>query len=209
MYRIPDALPLCYAAAQLSINVIQEPMFRLAYIPNFLTILRIAAVPVLIVLLKEQSYAVALILFIAAGITDGVDGYIAKRYGFESQLGAVLDPLADKMLLLSTFIMLTLLGHLPFWLLVTIVFRDLLIVGGCLVLVVLNGTVSMRPSRISKINTVMQICLVASILIQQGGIFELGLLVPVIMALVVITTILSGANYVWIWGLSDQPKTNT
>ena len=184
-------------------------MFRFAYLPNLLTILRIAAVPVLIVLLDEQNYYFAFLLFVAAGITDGLDGAIAKRFGFESPLGAVLDPLADKMLLLSAFVMLTLLDHMPFWLLVMVVFRDLVIVGGCLVMMVLNRNVSMRPSRISKINTVAQICLVASVLIQQGEIIELGLLVPTLMVLVATTTILSGANYVWVWGLSDESQTRS
>ena len=100
-----------------------------SYIPNLITVLRIAAAPVLVLLLDSQAYNLALIVFLAAGISDALDGFIAKSFNFESEFGAILDPVADKILLVSSFVMLTLLGHLPFWLLVIVGFRDILIAG--------------------------------------------------------------------------------
>ena len=122
-----------------------------SYIPNLITVLRVVAAPLLILLLKYGNYELALLLFLIAGISDGLDGYIAKKFNVQSQFGAMLDPVADKILLVSCFVMLTLLGHLPFWLLVIVSFRDVLIVGGYLVLVMLKVTVQMAPSIVSKI----------------------------------------------------------
>ena len=95
----------------------------LAYIPNLLTVLRLALVPVFIVVVYEQDYGNALLIFIFAGMTDGADGFIAKRFDCESRLGALLDPVADKCLLMSAYGMLTWLGAIPFWLTVTVIFQ--------------------------------------------------------------------------------------
>lgn len=172
-----------------------------AYIPNLLTVLRIAAAPVMMLLLKSERYDLAVVVFLAAGVSDGLDGFIAKRFDCETRLGAVLDPIADKLLLVTSFVMLTLLGELPFWLLVTVVFRDLLIVGGYLVLVVLHGSVRMRPTVISKINTLLQILLVALVLVQAAGWVSLPSFMDVLIAAVTMTTAWSGIHYVWVWGL--------
>jgi cardiolipin synthase len=142
-------------------------MVSISQLPNLITIFRIALVPVLILLLKDQEYAMALVVFAVAGVSDGLDGFIAKRFHFESRLGSILDPLADKILLLSGYVMLTMLDHLPFWLMLTVAFRDLLIVGGYLVYTSMVGPVQMRPSWLSKFNTFMQIALVIVILAQQ------------------------------------------
>lgn len=176
----------------------------MSYIPNLLTLLRIAAAPVLVVLLQDRSYELALALFILAGLSDGLDGYIAKRFECESRLGAILDPIADKLLLVSAYVMLTVLHHLPFWLLVAVVFRDLLIVGGYLVVATLNGAAPMRPSTMSKVNTLMQIVLVSVVLAQQAGIVDMIYTVQVLIAIVFATTSVSGAHYVWVWGIRKE-----
>ncbi len=176
----------------------------MSYIPNLLTLLRIAAVPVLILMLKDEAYAFALVLFVLAGLSDGLDGYIAKRYHYETRLGAILDPVADKLLLVSCFVMLSLLGKIPFWLMVIIAFRDLLIVGGYLMLVILDGTVAMRPSVVSKINTVLQIALVAATLAQNAHWVTWPVLANVLIYTVTLTTIWSGAQYVWVWGFRRE-----
>ena len=139
----------------------------LSQIPNILTLSRIAAAPVLILLLRDENYELALILFILAGITDGLDGWIAKRFGFTSQLGARLDPLADKIIIISAYCMLVLLGELPFWLVTLVIFRDLIIVGGYLVLTTLDGDIQMQPTMVSKTNTVAQIVLVIVVLLEN------------------------------------------
>ena len=176
------------------------------YIPNLLTLLRVAAAPVLILTLEGGAYSLALLVFIFAGASDGLDGYIAKRYGCETRLGAILDPVADKVLLVSAFVMLTLQDLLPLWLLVTVVFRDVLIIGGYLVLVILDGTVYMRPSPVSKLNTLLQIVLVAVVLTQHAGWVPLASLIDPLILLVFATTVVSGAHYVWVSAFGKQGK---
>ena len=176
----------------------------LSYIPNLITVLRVVAAPLLILLLKYGNYELALLLFLIAGISDGLDGYIAKRFNVQSQFGAMLDPVADKILLVSCFVMLTLLGHLPFWLLVIVSFRDVLIVGGYLVLVMLKVTVQMAPSIVSKLNTVCQICLVGLVLAELAGWVALGGVVDLLIVVVVVTTLISGIHYVWLWGFGKD-----
>jgi cardiolipin synthase len=180
-------------------GIASKPMVSISQLPNLITIFRIALVPVLILLLKEQEYAMALAVFVIAGVSDGLDGFIAKRFHFESRLGSILDPLADKTLLVSSYVMLMLLNHLPFWLMLTVAFRDLLIVGGYLVYTSIVGPVQMRPSWLSKLNTFMQIALVIVILGQQA--FQL-IYTPMVDALiyaVLLTTVASGLHYLWVW----------
>jgi len=175
-----------------------------SYIPNLITVLRIAAVPALILLLKNEYYESALLLFVAAGLSDGLDGFIAKRFQVQSRFGAILDPVADKILLVSCFVMLTLLGHIPFWLLVIVVFRDLLIVGGYLVLVMLETPVQMRPSTLSKVNTLFQICLVSLELARLAGWLDVGIVLDALIIVVALTSVLSGIHYVWVWGFGKH-----
>jgi cardiolipin synthase len=122
-------------------------------IPNIITMFRIATVPVLIILLHEHEYGWAFLVFLVSGISDGLDGFIAKRFDMASELGAILDPLADKALIFSSYLMLMLLGDLPFWLFLTVIFRDVLILAGSLIYVAFYGQVKMAPSYLSKLNT--------------------------------------------------------
>lgn len=173
--------------------------------PNLLSILRIAAAPVLILLLKDRQHDLALLVFILAGLSDGLDGFIAKRFDLVTRLGAILDPLADKILLISAYVMLTVLDHIPFWLLLTVGFRELLIVGGYLVLTTLNVSVHHQgPSRLSKLNTCMQIALVIAVLAQEAEWFAIPSAVAGLIVIVLITTVLSGTHYLWIWGIKRQ-----
>jgi cardiolipin synthase len=170
----------------------------LSHLPNLITLARIALVPVLILLLKDQDYAAALIVFVIAGVSDALDGYLAKRLNVQSRLGAILDPAADKLLLVSAYVMLTVLGHIPFWLVLVVVFRDLLIVGGYLLYTSHAGPVKMRPSILSKLNTLMQIALVAVILAQQAAGWA-WLPAEALVYVVLVTTVVSGAHYLWLW----------
>ncbi len=179
---------------------------NLSYLPNALTLSRIALAPLLILALKDQGYALALGIFLLAGLTDAADGYLAKRLNVVSRLGAILDPAADKILLISAFVMLTLLGHIPFWLMLSVVFRDLLIVGGYLAYTSLIGAVQMQPSAVSKLNTVLQIGLAGLILAQQAGVLSLPELIELMIYLVLVTTVASGAHYVWLWGIQREMK---
>ncbi|MDP7119885.1 MAG: CDP-alcohol phosphatidyltransferase family protein [Arenicellales bacterium] len=172
-------------------------------IPNLLTLTRIGAVPVLILFLREGQYAPALAVFLAAGITDGLDGWIAKRFGCVTRLGTVLDPIADKMLIVSTYLMLAVLGDIPFWLLLLIGFRDIIIVGVALILQTLQGSIQIQPSPISKVNTFLQISLVVMVMIEHMGWLILPLVTESLLWLVVATTLVSGFHYIYYWFIRE------
>jgi len=173
-------------------------------VPNLLTLIRIAACPMLVLLLRDSSYDLALIVFLVAGITDGLDGYIAKRFNCVSNLGAILDPLADKLLIASTYIMLALLEDIPFWLLVVVMFRDLVIVIGYLILVMMGNEVPMKPTYISKFNTLLQISLMVVVLIERAAWIQLPLVIDLLIIGVLLTTVVSGVQYVWLWGIRQD-----
>ncbi len=175
------------------------PRTGFSHLPNIITLARIALVPVLILLLKDQDYAAALIVFVIAGASDALDGYLAKRLNVQSRLGAIIDPVADKLLLVSAYVMLTLLGHIPFWLVLVVAFRDLLIVGGYMLYTSHAGPVKMRPSILSKLNTLMQIALATLVLAQQAAGLDWPLTIDVLVVAVLITTVASGAHYLWSW----------
>ena len=168
-------------------------------IPNLLTLARIAAVPVLILFLYEGRYGAALAVFVLAGITDGLDGWIAKRFKCVTRLGSILDPLADKILIVSTYVMLVLAGDLPFWLILLIGFRDLGIIAGVLVLNTLNGHVQMQPSLLSKVNTFLQISLVILVMVERIGFIALEPVAEILLWFVAVTTDASALHYVYFW----------
>ncbi len=175
------------------------PTVRLHHLPNLITLSRIALVPVLILTLVDRHYGWAFAVFLIAGVSDALDGWLAKRLGVQTQFGAVLDPAADKLLLVTAYVMLTILGHIPFWLTLTVASRDVLIVGGYLLYTSHAGPVKMRPSIVSKLNTLMQIGLVVLILAKQAAGINLPLLVNIMVYAVLATTIVSGAHYLWAW----------
>jgi len=169
--------------------------------PNVLSIIRIIlTVPIVIALLKEQ-YILTLLLFLVAGITDALDGWIAKQFSFQSRLGSILDPMADKILLTCSFIALYWVGIMPLWLLMIIFVRDVIIVAGALGYFL--GEISrdsdlLEPSLISKFNTVLQIALVLFLLLIQIY-TELNSLREMVFIVVATSTGLSGADYILLW----------
>lgn len=174
-------------------------------LPNLLTLLRIAACPVLVLVLYSRNYEAALWLFFAAGVSDGLDGFIAKRFNCETYVGSILDPIADKLLITCAYVMLALLGDIPFYLLVVVIFRDLVIVGGYFVLVIVTEErIPMQPIYWSKLNTFLQIALVVFVLLEQSGWIGFGFLLDLLVFGVVATSIVSGVLYVWIWGFKRE-----
>lgn len=168
-------------------------------IPNLISILRVfLSIPVVWMLL-EQRFDIALVLFAIAGISDGLDGFLAKHYGWQSRLGALLDPLADKVLLVSSYFALALLGLLPVWLMLLVILRDLVIVTGALVYNFRVRELEAEPSLISKFNTLAQILLVLAVVVDKGMFTLPAALVEGMVWLVCITTVASGAHYVWVW----------
>ena len=170
-------------------------------LPNALSIIRIIlTVPIVIALLKEQ-YLLTLMLFLFAGITDALDGWIAKQFSFQSRLGSILDPMADKILLASTFLGLYWVGILPLWLLLLIFFRDIIIVAGALGYFlgeVNESNELLKPTLISKFNTVLQIALILFLLLMQIYI-ELNTFKDMLYIVIATSTGLSGADYMWLW----------
>ncbi len=149
---------------------------------NRLTILRILMTPVITILLLYKYTGAALAVFVAAGITDGLDGFVARRHGQRSALGMVLDPLADKLLLTSTVVVLTILNELPRWFTIIVVSRDVILVGGAVLLYMFVGKMSMPPSWLGKTTTVLQIATVLLIMLDnfapvlRTGVLPLALL---------------------------------
>ena len=164
-------------------------------IPNMLTFSRICAVPLAIWLVLKRDCEGAALLFVLAGLTDALDGWLARRRGI-SVLGTMLDPLADKLLLTSMFITMAAIRILPIWLAILVVFRDVLIIGGILVLRLLDNPVVIRPLLISKLNTTAQIALVALTLAGAGFGFEMPLVRTSLIVAVSVTTFISGVAYV-------------
>lgn len=141
-------------------------------IPNIITIVRILLVPVVFWLLVSRHLEVAFFVFLVAGISDAADGFLAKRFGWRTDLGAYMDPVADKLLLVTVFLALGSLGEVPSWLVIAVVSRDLLIIMAFLLAWGLDNPMPVRPFRISKVNTAAQIAL-AGLVIADGA-FALG-----------------------------------
>lgn len=148
-------------------------MDRWFNLPNIITLARVILVPVVFWLLITGETQVAFIVFIIAGVSDAVDGYLAKTFGWQTELGAYLDPLADKLLIVSIFLALGVDGKLPLWLVVAVVSRDILIVIAVMLSWLLGRPVRIKPLIVSKANTVAQIVLAATVLADEG--FGLGL----------------------------------
>jgi cardiolipin synthase len=166
-------------------------------LPNIVTFARLCAVPLAFWLVLEHRLAEAFFLFVAAGISDAVDGWLARRYGGNA-IGALLDPVADKTLLVTMYVTLAAVGAIPVWLAILVVFRDLVIVGGVIVLGVLGHAIVIRPLYVSKLNTVFQILLIAVTLLTSGFDLEIPLLAQGLVWIVAATTLASGAAYVWV-----------
>jgi cardiolipin synthase len=177
-------------------------------IPNFITIGRILLVPVVVWAIGSGQMLVAFVLFVVAGVSDGVDGFLAKRFGMASELGAFLDPIADKALLVSIYIALGVAEALPRWLVILVVSRDILIVGGVMLSWVVDKPISVKPHFVSKLNTAAQIILAGLVLGLLGLQLNADGLVAVVTAVVASLTLLSAALYVAEWirhmGLVDS-----
>lgn len=135
-------------------------------IPNLITLLRFLLVPAIVYAMLEGAMGWALAGFLIAGISDGVDGFVARHFDQRSELGTYLDPIADKLLLVSVFVVLGLMSELPLWLVIAAVSRDLLIVGGVVLSGLLGHPVEMKPLMVSKANTAVQIILAAAVLFE-------------------------------------------
>jgi len=172
----------------------------LVTLPNLITFARLCAVPLAVWLVIDHRLGSAFALFLAAGVSDAIDGWLARRLGNGNSVGALLDPVADKALLVTMYLTLAAVHEVPDWLAILVVFRDLVIVGGVVVLGLLGRPVVIRPLFVSKVNTALQIALVALTLFLSG----FGSRGPTVAAglamltwSVAVSTLASGAAYVW------------
>jgi len=164
-------------------------------IPNMITLGRLLAVPVTVWLILNDFIFAAFWLFVAAGISDAIDGFLAKRWNQITEFGAYLDPLADKALLASVFITLGVQGHLESWLVILVVFRDVMIVGAVVLFQTMVRSLEMDPLFISKVNTLAQIILAALVLGAEGYNVDMGLFMEMMTGIVAVTTMASGLSY--------------
>lgn len=174
------------------------------HLPNIITILRILLVIPIMLLLAARQFTLVLWLFALAALSDGLDGYLARRYHWQSWLGALLDPLADKVMLIVVYLLLGWLSLLPWWLVVLVILRDVVILVGAVAYRLRCGELHMSPSAISKANTVMQMLLGLLVIIVASGPAFPAYLLQGLMVVVTITTLWSGLSYVWHWSRRAQ-----
>jgi cardiolipin synthase len=173
------------------------PGHLLLTLPNLITLARLAAVPATVWLILNHRLDLAFLLFVAAGVSDALDGWLARYTNARTAIGALLDPVADKALLVSVYVTLAAMGVLPDWLAILVVFRDLVIVGGLLLLWMLGARTAIKPLYVSKLNTAMQLILAGFALFHAGFGSELRTTLLVLVWLTAATTLWSGLAYVF------------
>ena len=180
---------------------------RIVTLPNVLTIFRMALTPVFVSLLFYQKFVWALAAFVVAGITDGLDGLLARRFKQQSELGRILDPIADKMMLVTSFVVLSMRGvfptplpkHLPvpFWVTITVISRDIFILIGAAAINMVSGFRAFQPSFLGKVSTVVQIVAVAAVILAAQTRVGTGYYLPTIYTSVFTLALLSGIHYIF------------
>jgi cardiolipin synthase (CMP-forming) len=180
---------------------------RIVTVPNLLTVFRMVLIPVFVSLLFYQRFLLALSIFILAGVTDSLDGVLARRFDQKSQLGTILDPIADKLMLVTSFVVLSMRAvfpqplppHLPvpFWVTVAVISRDVFILVGAAAINIVTGFRGFRPSMLGKINTTVQIVAIAAIILAASIPYGTGYYLPTIYTTVFAFAVLSGAHYVF------------
>lgn len=171
-------------------------------IPNIISIGRILLTLPIVILMSKAQFGPALILFAVAGASDALDGYLAKRNGWESRLGSILDPIADKLLLVSSYFVLAWLEYLPIWLVMVVLGRDIIILWGAAAYHRFIGHYDLKPTIVSKVNTFAQIVLVLAIMLSVSVYSLPEWIITRLIDIVFASTLLSGVDYVWTWGRS-------
>jgi cardiolipin synthase len=168
-------------------------------IPNLITILRLCLVPLVIVAIGQGRWGIAFALFVVAGVSDGVDGFIARRFDMRTEFGAYIDPLADKALLVSIYVALAVVNVVPGWLAILVVSRDIMIFAAILISWLMNRPMEIRPLVVSKLNTAAQIAFAALVLGMMGADMMPGRVLDWAMGGVALLTVASGAAYLARW----------
>ncbi len=171
----------------------------LSWVPNAISTMRILLVVPILMFLLEGEFAWALGLFIVAGFSDGIDGYLARTYDWQSPLGALLDPVADKLLIAGMFVTLSWIELVPVWLTVIVILRDVLIFGGAVAYNFLIRPVEGEPTTVSKLNTILTLLFLTAVLTRAGFGWPGEVVTTVLGASILVTVVISGADYVWSW----------
>ncbi len=153
----------------------------------------------IVMALANKGYGLALLLIVIASVTDALDGFLARRFDWTSRLGSILDPLADKLLLMATYPILGWFGHIPIWLVALVLFRDVIIISGATIYHYRVGVFELDPTLISKINTVFQIVLAIAVIADLYGISLPITVIDLLIGIVLFTTMASGTHYIWHW----------
>jgi cardiolipin synthase len=177
---------------------------RILNLPNVITLLRIAAVPVVVWLILQQRWEAACWLFLAAAVSDGIDGLLARWLNQMTQLGAALDTVADKALGVVTLVMLTLADAIPLWVTLAILLRDSVIVLGALSYRGMAGHLEIHPTWLGKTHMFAEFALLALVLAGLGDVLEVESWLTVLFAAVFVIAVTSGAQYVWIWSIKAR-----
>ena len=170
-----------------------------SWIPNAISLLRIVLIAPTLWMIATGEFGWALALFFIAGFSDGLDGYLAVRFGWQSRLGALLDPAADKLLITGMFVTLAWMGEIPIWLAAVVILRDVVIVAGALAYNYLVRPVPGEPTRISKLNTALQMLFVLFVLSRAGFGWPDKITITLLGAAILVTVVISGVDYVWSW----------
>lgn len=177
-------------------------------VPNFITLGRVLSVPVVFWLLLTGQAKAAFLIFVAAGVSDAVDGYLAKRFDLRTELGAYLDPLADKLLIVSIYIALGVREEIPLWLVIAVVSRDFLILSGVMLAWLMDHPMTIKPLAVSKANTAAQLILASTVLADNAFALELVNVRVALVWIAGILTLMSAAAYLRDWLVhmtSDAP----
>ena len=179
-------------------------------IPNLITLARILLVPVIVWAIASNQMQIAFALFLIAGLSDLVDGFLAKRFGMATELGAYLDPLADKAMIVSIYVTLGIADVIPRWLVILVVSRDIMIVAAIMLSWLIDKPVKLKPLTVSKLNTVAQILLALLVLASLSIGFDAEIAILALTMLVAVLTLLSVAFYVAAWVRHmNAPETGT
>jgi cardiolipin synthase len=168
-------------------------------LPNLITVGRILLVPLVVWAIASGAMGIAFVLFLVAGLSDAVDGFIAKRFNMTSELGSYLDPLADKALIMSIYVTLGIAGTIPRWLVILVVSRDIMIIGAVMLSWLMDKPLKVKPLLISKLNTAVQIVFACVVLGSLGLHLPAATLILILMGLVAVLTLLSIAAYLVEW----------
>ena len=179
----------------------------LSWLPNAISISRIALILPILWLLVDEQFGWALGLIFGAGLSDGIDGYLAKKYHWATRLGAFLDPAGDKLLIAWSYGALAFLGHIPVWLAFVVIFRDVVIVAGSFIYHYLVRRLEGQPTRISKLNTALEFLFLVLVIWKAGYDWPDNITITLLGAAVLVTAVISGYDYVSNWIRSAQSET--